>query len=944
LPNVTAEAVLQIVQEVCSELHPEMGEVRTATLDSGLDRDLGFDSLGRAELLTRLERVFQVRLSEDLLADADTPADLMNAIVAAGGAPLASMGPGERVAASRTISAVPEHATTLQEVLTWHGAMHGERVHIVLMDELGAEREISYGALHDRATAMAAGFLALGVDPGQPVAIMLPTGADYFSCFMGILLAGGIPVPIYPPARPSQLEDHLRRHVGILTNARCIMLVTVAEARMTARLLGSHVASLRRVATADEIERAGSPGLATGRAREQDVCLLQYTSGSTGNPKGVVLNHANVLANIRAMGQAAAVSSADVFVSWLPLYHDMGLIGAWLGSLYHACRFVVMSPFTFLARPERWLWAIHRHRGTLSAAPNFGYELCLRRIEDAALEGLDLSSWRMAFNGAEVVSPDTMSRFADRFAKHGLKPEALAPVYGLAECSVGLAFPPVGRGLLVDTISREALATSGQAVPATGGPGEALRVVACGQPLPGHQVRIVDGTGHEVGERVEGRLEFKGPSATSGYRDNPEQTRQLFHDGWLDSGDYAYISRGDIYITGRAKDIIIRGGRNIYPQELEEAVGNIAGIRKGCVAAFGSLDPRSGTERIVILAETRETEAETLARIREKVNEVADALTGIPPDDIVLAPPHTVLKTSSGKIRRAASRELYERGLRRGRPQAVWWQLTRLTWNALLPELRRALRAIGEGLYAAYGWVLFWLLGPLTWLAAVLLPRPKWAWKVSHWGARTFVLLSGTPMTVSGLEHIPRAGPCVLAANHGSYLDGIILVAVLPHQFAFVAKRELGDQFIPGAYLTHLGARFVERYDSRQGIESAEELVRVLQQGSSAIFFPEGTFTRVPGLRSFRMGAFVAAARADVPVIPVTLRGTRSILRADHWFPRRGAIAVTFGPPIQPQGPDWAAALQVRDLVRGDILQRCGEPDVSAFPDQEAEAAERPHA
>jgi len=236
---------------------------------------------------------------------------------------------------------------------------------------------------------------------------------------------------------------------------------------------------------------------------EQDIAFIQYTSGSTGNPKGVVLTHANLLSNIRAMGKVVKAGPEDVFVSWLPLYHDMGLIGAWLGSLYYSALFVVMSPLDFLARPERWLWAIHRYRGTLSASPNFGYEYSMHRLKDADLTGLDLSSWRAAFNGAEAVSPETVEQFSKHFAPFGFKKDAMMPVYGLAESSVGLAFPPLGRGAHIDHIDRTAFTRSGSALSAVKDESNVLRFVSCGLPLPGHQIRIVDDTGHERPERQE---------------------------------------------------------------------------------------------------------------------------------------------------------------------------------------------------------------------------------------------------------------------------------------------------------------------------------------------------------------------------------------------------------------------------------------------------------
>ena len=926
--NGTSDVLLKTVRRLVAESHARSGGEIAVTLDSSLEKDLSLDSLGRVELLMRIERAFGVSLPEQLLVSAETLRDLLRAVLAASPA-IPAAAPMPRSAAPERVESKPSTALTLTEMLDWHVRAHPQRTHIILLDEAGGETAITYAELRDSAAKIAAGLLERGLKPGQSVAIMLPTGRDYFRCFFGVLLAGGVPVPIYPPARPSQIEDHLRRHAGILSNALAAMLITVAEAKPVARLLQAQVETLRAVVTTDELAVVERP--APGYALQAgQIALLQYTSGSTANPKGVALTHANLLANIRAMGQAVQVSSTDVFVSWLPLYHDMGLIGAWLGSLYYAFPLVVMSPLTFLARPERWLWTIHKYRGTLSASPNFGYELCLRKIPDESLEGLDLSSWRMAFNGAEPVSPDTLSRFAQRFNRYGLRTEALAPVYGLAECSVGLAFPPPGRGPLVDRIRRERFTRSGRAEPAGSAEVDALRFVACGRPLPGHQIRIVDATGREVGERVEGRLEFKGPSATAGYFRNPEQNRQMFCGDWLDSGDYAYLVEGDIYLTGRAKDIVIRAGRNIYPHELEEAVGDVPGVRKGCVAVFGSPDPLSGTERLVVMAETRLADSAKRDELRVRINALTLDMLGTPADDIVLAPLHSVLKTSSGKIRRAACRELYEQGTAPVR--AIWWQVIRLVWAGLLPQLRRGSRVAADVLYAAYVWALFWLMAPVTWLVAALLPRPAWSWVASRASARLYARLTCTPLVVHGLENLP-ATPCVLAANHASYLDGIVLAAALPggssRQFGFVAKRELLDSFIPRTYLQHIGTDFVERFDPQQGVASVQQVAASLQAGRCPIFFPEGTFDRMPGLLPFRMGAFVVAAEAGAPVVPVTIRGTRSILRADHWFPRRGAIAVTIGAPILPDGKDWRAAIRLRNTTRAEILRLCGEPDLA---------------
>ncbi|CAN7553815.1 MULTISPECIES: AMP-binding protein [unclassified Variovorax] len=923
---VSDEAVLRIVREVLTELHPGRADMGPVTLDSALEEDLGLDSLARVELLMRLERAFGVRPPEHMLSTAEAPRDLLRALLAARGPHQTKVLQTQRLPVPERVSQAPYAAATLQEVLDWHVRAHPQREHVVIDNGDDGLTRLRYADLQQGATCVAAGLLDRGFLPGQPVALMLPTGREYFFSFAGILLAGGIPVPIYPPARAAQIEEHLRRHVGILTNALATVLITVLQAKALATLLKSQVPSLRVVCTVEELSSC-TASLEHFTADASNIALLQYTSGSTSSPKGVVLTHANLLANLRAMGQVLQVSSEDVFVSWLPLYHDMGLIGAWLGSLYYAYPLVVMSPLRFLARPERWLWAVHRHSGTLSGGPNFGYELCLRKLDEAALDGLDLSSWRFAFNGAEPVSATTMLEFQQRFARYGLRPQALAPVYGLAETSLGLTFPPPGRGLIVDRIDRQAFSRSGRALSAATGASDVQLVVACGQPLPGHEVRLVDSTGREVAERQEGRLLFKGPSATSGYFRNSKETRRLFDGEWLDSGDYAYMAQGDVYITGRAKDVIIRGGRQVYPYDLEEVVGAIPSIRKGCVAVFGSPDPGTRSERVIVMAETRSMPPEAQAQLRRQINTAAVSVLGAPPDDVVLVPPHTVLKTSSGKIRRAASRELYENGGASAAQPAPWRQIARFAWQAILPQLRRAWRVGATVAYAGYVWLVFWMLAPITWALAALLPKSSWSWALSHHAARLFLRLSGLPFVVEGLENLPREATCVVVANHASYLDGITLVAALPRHFRFVAKRALQEQFIPRVYLRGLGAIFVDRDDAQRGAEDVARVTRSVCAGTAMLFFPEGTFRRVPGLLPFRAGAFSTAAQAGVPVVPVTIRGTRSVLREGQWFPRRVPISVRVSAPIRADGDDWSASIRLRDAVRTEILNRCAEPD-----------------
>lgn len=926
-PKIRERDLIEVISELVRELHPRRIRFIDISPSSRIERDLGIDSLGRTELILRIERAFRVRLPAGTVGEAETVQDLMQALEQAGprqeraalGLPLISAPPAVPAASQ---------AQTLVEVLEWHAAQHPERLHLtVLQDEATVLDRLTYGELAARARNVACGLIARDVAAGDRVALMLPTGIEFFIAFFGILCAGAIPVPIYPPMRLSQLEDHLRRQTGILRNAGSCMLITMPEGRRLATLLRPQVESLNAIESVGDLEASSPPVDLPLINDPNSIALIQYTSGSTGDPKGVVLSHANLLANIRAMGSVMDASSADVFVSWLPLYHDMGLIGAWLGCLHFAAALYVMSPLSFLVRPESWLWAIHRFRATFSASPNFGFELCLNKIAEADLEGLDLSSLRMVPNGAEPVSAQTMRRFIDRFGRYGFPKQAMAPVYGLAENSVGLAFPPLGRPPLIDRVNRHRLSTEGVAERASLGDRRPLETVACGQPLPLHEIRIVDEAGRELGERQEGRLEFRGPSATRGYFRNEIKTRELFHDGWLDSGDRAYMAGGDVYITGRIKDIIIRAGRHLYPQEIEERVAEIPGIRKGGVAVFGVTDRSSGTERVVVLAETRETDPAVRAKLQARAHEITTDIAGTPPDEIILAPPRTVPKTSSGKIRRSAAKEIYESGHIGPPERALRWQLLRLALSGIGPQMRRFARLSRETLYAAWWWTVLGSAFLLGSFAVLILPRLAWRWSALRWIGRRALSLMGIQLSTSGIEHIP-SGAAMLVFNHSSYVDALVLTAILPGEPAIVAKRELATQFMSGLLLRRLGIPFVERYDVSGSLADTQTLIALAREGRILVFFPEGTFTRRAGLSEFYLGAFKTAAEANVPVLPGVIRGTRSILRSDQWFPRHGAIAVEIEQPLMPSGTDFKSIVQLRDAARNLILSHCAEPDL----------------
>src|SRR5713226_5218196 len=506
----------RVLEEIRGLLH-ELGSNGALPMLNGgsqLDRELGLGSLERVELLARLETAFEIRLPDRVASEANTPDDLARAILEAPGAGADDGESGSALRASVTTQKLHREAAdagvfsaeTLIEVLR-HRAVHdAERAHLLITEDTdGMERSatLTFGELYAAGQRCAAELGRRGVPAGGRVALMLPTSRAFFVSYAGILLAGAIPVPIYPPFRADRIEEYAARQSAILNNAEVCLLLTFRRAEAVAKLLRPRVRSLSGVADAEKLIEAAdkapppSPGalplhLSGSRARQGgDLALLQYTSGSTGDPKGVMLTHANLLANVRAIGEAVQLGPDDVGISWLPLYHDMGLIGAWLTLLHFGTPLVVMSPLSFLTRPERWLQAFHKHRGTIAAAPNFAYELCVRKIADKDIKGVNLGSWRAALNGAEPVNLETLERFAERFASYGFRREAQLPVYGLAEASLAVTVPPLGRGPLVDRVERETFTAQGRAIPAAPEDETAIAFVSSGKPLSRHEVRIV---------------------------------------------------------------------------------------------------------------------------------------------------------------------------------------------------------------------------------------------------------------------------------------------------------------------------------------------------------------------------------------------------------------------------------------------------------------------
>jgi len=514
---------------------------------------------------------------------------------------------------------------------------------------------LSYNTLLSESLRVAGALHARGLVPGDRVALVVPEVSEFIRAFFGITAAGLVPVPLCPPAQAGDLPTFARQSRHILVASRASAVVTSED---VAPLLDVSGIDGLAVLTIESLR--GGPAIAVPtRVPLNAPALLQFTSGSTAAPKGVVLTHANLHANARAIAGPRGLDArpTDIGVSWLPLYHDMGLIGMLLSAVYTCVDTVVMSPVLFLKRPTAWLEAISTYRGTVSFAPNFAYELCLRRVKPSQIDALDLSSWRLAGCGAEPIRPDTLRAFAERFARAGFRASSFVASYGLAEHSLAVAF---GRdGIHEDAVDAQQLVHHSIAVPSANGSTRVVRLVGCGHALPGHELKIVDDEGRTLPERHLGSILARGPSVMQGYFEDPVATAVALRDGWLHTGDLGYLADGQLFVCGRTKDLIIRQGRKYHPPDLESAIADLPGVRSSGVVVFG-ISRIDEPDEVVAVLEARASIASdgVVEQARRRVRETA----GLELDRVVVTPPGTIPRTTSGKVRRAETRDRYLAG------------------------------------------------------------------------------------------------------------------------------------------------------------------------------------------------------------------------------------------------------------------------------------------
>jgi fatty-acyl-CoA synthase len=529
---------------------------------------------------------------------------------------------------------------------------------------------LSYREIRERAIGLALAFDAAKMPRGARMAIIAETGPDFLIFFHACQYAGLIPVPLPLSVNLGGHEAYVARLRNLIGRAGA--LGGVASAELIGYLTeAAEGLDLRWLGTPETFYALPSAGGDLRPLGKDEACYVQYSSGSTSMPRGVLVSQRAITHNVRAIGQhGLQLRPGDRATSWLPLYHDMGLVGFCLSPTLSQVTIDYMASTTFARRPMLWLKILSDYGGTISFSPTFGYELCVRLASRVEPGQFDLSNWRIAGIGGEMVRPAVLNAFAERFADCGFDPRAFLPSYGLAESTLAVSFSPLGAGVRADRVSREAYSRDGLAVPVkTNGNGagglregdsgrEDRAFVKCGGPLPGHRVEIRDQENRALPERQIGWVCIQGPSLMEGYFADEEATRSVFTaDGWLNTGDMGYLVDGELVITGRFKDLIICNGRNIWPQDLEWAVESRCGPGLGHAAAF-SVDDEDGKEQVVVVVECRIRAPEAQAALRRQITSVVSTVAGVG-GAIVLAPPRTLTFTSSGKLSRVAAKADY---------------------------------------------------------------------------------------------------------------------------------------------------------------------------------------------------------------------------------------------------------------------------------------------
>jgi fatty-acyl-CoA synthase len=540
-----------------------------------------------------------------------------------------------------------------------------ERVALYLQFAGRDDLPVTYDQLLRGASVYARGLEREGIQPGEVVVLVLQHGEDLIYAFWGAILHGAIP-SILPFLTEKLSPERYRADLSALISVtKPSAIVTYPEFEPEARTAVQMGDSVRSVIVTDCVEpRAGIHfnALAGLTRKSEDIVLLQHSSGTTGLQKGVALSHRSVFNQLHAYGRSLALEDGDVIVSWLPLYHDMGLIAGFLLPILSGLPLVLMSPFDWVRAPYKLMQSVSKYHGTLTWLPNFAYNFCAQKIRDRHIEGVDLSSWRAVINCSEPVRWESHQAFHERFKNYGLRLESLQTSYAMAENVFGVTQSQLGSVPVVDEIDREAFMSERLAKnPFDGRP--SMKMMSSGHPLENVKVKVIDQEGSEVSERVIGEIAIQSDCMLAGYYNRPDLTERAFRDGWYLTGDYGYMHNNEVFVSGRKKDMIIVGGRNVYPQDLEALTYEVAGVHSGRSVAFGIFDEMQGTEDVVIISEVDSEDPIEHQRIADAIRQHVTRNSAIALRYVKVVGPKWILKTSSGKTARAANKEKFLMGL-----------------------------------------------------------------------------------------------------------------------------------------------------------------------------------------------------------------------------------------------------------------------------------------
>ena len=844
-PQVQPITVEQQVVDIVRELLLQQGKERAAASlkpSSQFERDLGLASLDLVELMVRCETKLEIELPDGIAEQADTPSGWAKAIEQ-GTQEQTAKSAYRIVAPAGDLPPEPKHAITLADVLSWHAEIDPGRIHVHFLEE-GNGRGLTCTQLFDSAEAVARGLVAAGLERGSPVALLVPNSEDFLDSFFGVMLAGGVPMPIYPPTDLARLYDYVEGQGRLLEAAGARFLVVSEIGRTLGRLLRVRAPKLTGVATANSLRASGRrthrrlPG-------PVDTALLQLTSGSTGEPKAIPLTHANLLANLRTIGRRVDVNGRDSVVSWFPLASDAGLVGCWLFSLYHGVPLTLLSPKEFIERPESWLWGIHDSRGTLSAAPNYAYELCARRVPMSAVEGMDLTSWRLAVNAGEPVQRETVERFIRRFSSAGFQRAAMSPAYGLAEATVALSIPEPGLG---PRLTKEGF-------------------YKLGRPLDGMEVRSVDG-----------RIQFRGPCQSSASRGK---------DGWTDSGDMGYVEDDEVVFTSRSKDVIVRQGRTLSPQIIEEAASLATGVRPATATAIGIPDKSTGTERLVVVAESLADNERDRARVADEIKHRIEAAVGEAPDEAIIIAKGTIPRTLNGKLRRQVAAAQYRTGTLGEGPRPPELEMLVLWRRNFAGMARIAAARASRALYQRTRFNNARAVARFGGAMISLFRKPEW----TNAFARLALKYAGREPRFEGA--LPAAG-CLLVANRCGHPDPVAIAAALRRRVTFAGNESL------------IGVLEASRLLMQHSIARTHDAMQAaLKRGDVLVLFPDSPIGTSAERSRFHLAALRAAQSVNAPIVPAAL---------DEFRLRTTARA---GEPIDSRGD----AIELRSRIRAAIAK-----------------------